>query len=401
MLFTTQPGVGHLHPLVPVADGLRARGHDVRVASSRSFGAEITAAGHVPVAVGRDWLATAMPEAFPEITAIPPGPERYAWARATLFAGHTARACAGDIAAHASAWGADLVVRDAAEYGGCLAAERCGLPHAVVRTDSGSSSFADRTLVAGPLDAARAELGLPPDPDAAMAFRYLQLSFAPAGLDEAPEDQAPTCHLLRPPPPPTSGGSGGEAPAWLDALDDRPVVYATLGTVYNRDVGLLEAILAALEPEPVQLVVTLGGGHDPQRFGPRPPHVHIHRWIPQHHIIPRCSAVITHGGYGTVSAALAAGVPLVLVPISADQPLNAARCAARGTGIVVDATRRTPDALRAATRAVLDDPSFAHAARAAADASARRPDVGHALDLLERVARERAPIPALRGVAAP
>ena len=91
VLFTTQPGVGHLHPLLPVAAGLRGRGHDVLFAASASFAGEIGRAGFDAVAAGRSWLAVEMAKAFPEITSIPPGPERYAWARAAIFAGHTAR----------------------------------------------------------------------------------------------------------------------------------------------------------------------------------------------------------------------------------------------------------------------------------------------------------------------
>jgi hypothetical protein len=70
-------------------------------------------------------------------------------------------------------------VRDAAEYGGCLAAELLGIPHAVVRTDSGSSSYPGRYLVGKQLDVARTHFGLAPDPDVAMPFRFLHLSSRP------------------------------------------------------------------------------------------------------------------------------------------------------------------------------------------------------------------------------
>ena len=98
-------------------------------------------------------------------------------------------------------------MREAAEYGGYLAAEVLGIPHAVVRTDSGSSSYADRGHVADVLDEVRAELGLPPDPAGDGPFRHLLLSFAPPGLDDEPP--APTCVQLRPPTADRAGGAAG------------------------------------------------------------------------------------------------------------------------------------------------------------------------------------------------
>ena len=386
VLFTTQPGLGHLHPLLPVAAGLRCRGHDVAFASSASFGPQIVAEGFPAFAVGSDWLAVEMVRAFPEMASIPPGPARYAWARGAIFAGATARGTTADLVDLARRWRADLIVREAAEYGGCLAAEILGLPHAMVRSDSGSSSYSDRAHVAEALSGLRTEFGLPDDPDVEMPFRYLQLSFAPDGLGEPDAETAPTCHRFR--PVERRSIDADPAPPWLAALPPRPTVYATLGTVYNG-ADLLGAIIEGLASECINLVVTVGSNHDPASFGPQPAHVRIERWIDQHVLLPYCDAVVTHGGYGTVSATLSAGLPLVFIPISADQPGNAQRCAALGVGRIVGPDERTPSAIRAATRAVLEDPSHRRAARAIAREAHNRPGLDAALDLLERLAIDR------------
>jgi UDP:flavonoid glycosyltransferase YjiC (YdhE family) len=384
VLFTTQPGLGHLHPLLPVAAGLQRRGHEVAFASSASFGEQIVAAGFPAFAVGKDWLAVDMVSAFPEMASIPPGPERYAWARGAIFAGATARDTTPDLVELARRWRADLIVREAAEYGGCLAAEVLGLPHAMVRTDFGSSSYSDRHHVADSLNALREHFGLPPDPDVEMPFRYLQLSFAPDGLGEREAEAAATCHRFRPIKP-TDASS---APSWLAALPARPTVYATLGTVYNGP-DLLATIVEALAAEPINLIMTVGTNRDPDGFGPQPANVRIERWIDQHVLLPHCDAVVTHGGHGTVSAALSAGLPLVFIPISADQPGNAQRCAALGAGRIVGPDERTPVAIRAATRAVLDDPAYRRAAMDIAREAHSRPGLDAALDHLERLASAR------------
>lgn len=393
VLFTTQPGLGHLFPLLPVADGLRHRGHDVVFATSSSFATDVTAAGHKHVAAGLDWLTSDIPRVFPEVAAVPPGPERYAFGRRAMFAGRTAIEAVADLVAIADGWQPDLVVRDAAEYGGCLAAELLGLPHAVVRTDSGSSSYSDRHVVGDSLAAWRRRLELVPDPDVEMPFRYLQLSFAPPGLDEPQHLSSPVRHDLRPIEARPASEEG--FPSWLTAPAERPKVYVTLGTVYNAP-ALLATIIGALAAEPVDLVVTAGAASDPELLGPQPPNVHVTRWLPQDAVLPHCDAVITHGGYGTVSAALRNGLPLVIVPISADQPLNAARCHELGVSRTLAADERTPDHVRAAIVDVLTDPRYRRAAQRVASDAARRAGLDHALDLLETLARDRTPLPVER-----
>jgi UDP:flavonoid glycosyltransferase YjiC (YdhE family) len=87
--------------------------------------------------------------------------------------------------------------------------------------------------------------------------------------------------------------------------------------------------------------------------------------VPQTHVLPRRAAVVSHAGSGSILGALAHGLSLVLVPQGADQFDNAARCAAAGAGaaVVVRPEEVTADAVRPALRRVLDDPSFAEAAR--------------------------------------
>jgi hypothetical protein len=233
----------------------------VAVATSASFGSAVVAAGHLHFAVGLDWVTAEMAHHFPEIAAAAPGPERYEIARAVVFAGRTAIEAVPDRLAVAEGWQPDVIVHEAAEFGGALCAELLGLPHAVVRTDSGSSSYTDRHVVAGALGETCRRIGLPADPDVELPFRYLQLSFAPPGLDETEQQGAPTCHRLR---PIETRPTDGAAPAWLRDRGDRPLVYATLGTVYNSS-AMLTTILEGLCAEPLDLLVTAGPRQDPAR----------------------------------------------------------------------------------------------------------------------------------------
>ncbi len=143
---------------------------------------------------------------------------------------------------------------------------------------------------------------------------------------------------------------------------------------------------------PVALVVTVGRDRDPADFGPRPPHVRIERYVPQSLLFPRCDLVVNHGGSGTVMAALGHGLPMVIVPISADQPDNARRCEQLGVAKVILPENRTPGAIRDAVRTVLQDPSFRQNAERLREEMERLPGPEHAVGMLERLAAEPRPL---------
>ena len=172
----------------------------------------------------------------------------------------------------------------------------------------------------------------------------------------------------------------------------RPTVYASLGTIFNHSPGLLAAILAGLRDEPLTLILTVGRNQDPADFGPQPGNVRIERYVPQTLLLPYCDLVVTHGGFNTVQAALGQGLPLVVVPLGADQPANAAACAAMGVGRVVPPEERTPEAIRDAVRAVLGDPAYRATAERVRGEMAALPGPEYAVALLERLARDKQPL---------
>jgi len=169
-------------------------------------------------------------------------------------------------------------------------------------------------------------------------------------------------------------------------------VYATLGTAMNTRTEILSAFVEALRDEHVNLVVTVGRDGDPDGFGPQPANVRIERYIPQTLLFPRCDLVISHGGSNTMLAALAHGIPQVMVPFTADQPENAERCAAAGVARVVPLAEATAASIREAALAVLGDPAYRQAAERTRHEIEAMPGIDHALALLERLARDKAPI---------
>ena len=98
--------------------------------------------------------------------------------------------------------------------------------------------------------------------------------------------------------------------------------------------------------------------------------------------MPHASAVVAHGGSGSTLTALAAGVPLALVPLFVDGPTNARRVAELGAGIALE---DGPDELGRAVAELLSDAGYRAAARAVADEIRALPPVERAVAVLEAV----------------
>jgi UDP:flavonoid glycosyltransferase YjiC (YdhE family) len=340
----------------------------VAVCSARSFRPEVEAFELPYFEAGLDWLTSDQStwEAFPPMP--PPGSEFPAWVVLTL-ADLTTERMVPDLMAIASEWKPDLFVREGMEFGGCIAAEALGIPHASIAgnayaaVDSPEINYfpGNRGMVAEPLTRHRAAVGLPPDPEVVMPFRYLHLCFTPPAWDGDSVPRPRNARFLR---HVSTVAPGARLPDWVERLPDRPTVLASLGTIFNKTPGVLEAIVAALAAEPVNVVVAIGRDQDPSRFGSLPDHVRLEAYVPQPLMLERCNVFITHGGFNSVKEALASGVPMVVVPISADQPYSAERCAAIGVAGTVGADARSPDAIREAVRQVLGDPKYRANARA-------------------------------------
>jgi UDP:flavonoid glycosyltransferase YjiC (YdhE family) len=392
-LFTVQPSVGHLHPLIPVANALSDAGHEVAVCSSSSFRSEVEAFGLEHLGAGLDWHTSDRStwKAFPPMP--PPGPE-FAKFVVTMFADITARHMVPDLLAIAGGWKPDLVIREGMEYGGCIVAECLGIPHASIAgngfaaVDSPQVDYfpGNRRMVAAPLARHREEFGLPPDPEVEMPFRFLHLCFTPPSWDGTSVPRPQNAHFLR---HTSTVAPGARVPDWASDLPDRPTVLVSLGTVFNTHPGVLEAIIDGLRDEPVNLIVSIGRDRDADDFGAQPANVRLEHYMPQPLLLPRCSVFVNHGGFNGVKEALSEAVPMVVVPITADQPYCAERCAALGVARVVDAGNRTAEWIRASVLDVLQDPGYARKASEFRAEMDRLPGLDHVVGLLEALQRQR------------
>ncbi len=409
-LLATWDGGGHAAPMLSIARALLARGHGVRVLADPILRPDVEASGaeFVPWTraphrtdeservgvVFRDWEARS-----------PAGAA--ARARDGLICGPAA-AVAADCRAELRRRPAAVVVSDHMLPGVLVGAEAQGARTVAAATsllfvpDWGVPAMGmGLTPGGGPLQRLRAAV-------LARAARRMWRGGLPA-LNAAREENglAPfadpvqivahwdrvlvlSSHALEfpqfaPPPHVKLVGARLDDPAWTDdwtaPSGDRPLVLVALSSTYMAQDDVLQRIAAGLGQLPVRGLITTGPAIEPAAIA-APPNVEVVRSAPHGRVLQHAAAVVTHGGHGTVAKTLAAGVPMVAMPLGRDQRDIAARVVSNGTGLRLSSDA-DPAAIAAAVGRVVREAPFTAAARRAAAVMREERRRDRAIDELE------------------
>ncbi|MHA3702122.1 glycosyltransferase [Jatrophihabitans sp. YIM 134969] len=372
IVVTSSGGAGHIGPLVPIVAALRRRGDEVVAVVPQAAAGAAQRAG-AELVVAPDPPADELADAWARLrTAAPAVASRIA--NGEIFGRLDTLAALPAVRRVVADRRPDLVVHEAAHYAGVIAAVEEGVPYVQV-----AISFADAE--AGSLRHAAVELDhiAPGTSHAITGSPYL--TRFPAALDVSPYPvtRRYRAAVREPTARPTEGGP--------------PLVYVTFGTVASAvdERGTLHrAALSALTGLHVRVLVTTGRGHRPD-LGEVEAGVTVEEWVDQDVVLAEAALVVCHGGSGTVLGALAHGVPVVAVPLFADQSVNATRVLSAGAGLAL--TRPSTSAasattlaatevaaLRAAVERVLGDPGFRSRAGEIGRAMRTAPDVLTHLD---------------------
>jgi UDP:flavonoid glycosyltransferase YjiC (YdhE family) len=233
------------------------------------------------------------------------------------------------------------------------------------------------------LSATHASLGLPAARDGVAAWEAVELLLvaAPLWLD---------LDLAYPPNVVHAGPLGVRVTA--SSRGDRPLVAVAFSTTEMiGQAALVQRVCDALAKHRSDAVLTLGGV-SLEPF-PAPPNITVVPFADHDEFFPRCHAVVTHGGLGTVLRALAHGVPLLMLPLGRDRHINADHVAGLGAGIHL--TRDAPkEQIGRALDQLAGAPGFREAAAAAAARIAADEPDRSALHAVEKAAdRARRPPP--------
>ncbi|GGH92715.1 glycosyltransferase [Arthrobacter liuii] len=382
VLAYTSPAIGHLFPMVPLLQELKARGHEVHVRTLRQ---------QVPLL--RDTGLYASPVAD-SILAVEAADYRASGAKAALASSvetFTARARfdAPDLQEAIDAVDPDLLLVDINAWGARIQAEASGLPWATFSPytpplqSRGTPPFGPGLApMSGPLGRARDAVARRLVIGAVEKLMLPRINSLRAGLSGGtlpPVSGADEMFLTAPLmlvatsepfeyPHPDWGHAvrmigalewepPAEHPAWLRE-GPGPLVLVTTSSEYQADEAIVHAALAGLAAEPFTVVATLpaseagsaGAGRAPgtDGFGPVPANARLEHFVPHGKVLDHAAVAITHGGMGATQKALAKGVPVVVVPFGRDQHEVAARVVAAGAGVRLNRKQLTPEKLRAA-----------------------------------------------------
>ena len=356
VLFACRPLAGHFEPLLPLARAARSAGHAVAFATGDPAVGRAEKAGFeaFPAGPAESFRAEWSPH-FPGFTDLV-GDAMREFFFTEIFANLELVPRAIDLESVITAWHPDVVVHEIAELAAPLVCTSLGVPY----VDVGYGPLTSRHLLEAAGRAAaphwRAR-GLDPDPLAG-TYRYLYVDPCPPALQLPAIAEVDVVQRIR---PVAVDELGTQQPALFDDLPDRPTVYLTFGTIWNRDLSIFRLVIEALRDD-VNLVVTVGSTNDPAALGPQPGGVVIRQFIPQHEVLPWCAAAVIHGGSGSMLGALAHGVPLLVIPQGADQWANAARVVTAGAGLCLLRDQVSAEAVREQVLTLLGDPAYANGA---------------------------------------
>jgi len=384
-------GGGNVPPELGAVRRLVERGHTVTVLAEDSVAAEVHATG----ATLRRWVrAPNRPDRRPENDPCRDWECKYPWQLldrlvGAVFIGPGAR-YAGDVTDAIADTRPQLVMCSMFCMGGMVAAEAAGIPFDVMFPNiyllpaSGMPPFGiglmpargtagrwrDRILsgaierlwdskgLAG-LNELRRQHGLAPVTRFLDQIRRARRQLVMTSHDfDFPADLPAGARYVG---PILDDPSWAEAALWRPPDGSHPLVLVAMSSTFQDQLGCLRRVVEALGKSPVRAIVTTGPAIDGGTLQ-APANVSVVSSAPHGQVLEHAALVVTHGGHGTVMKALAAGVPLVILPHGRDQPDTAARVAARGAGVTLKRTA-TSTAIADAIRRVLEDPSYRSAAR--------------------------------------
>jgi len=446
ILITCQPGMGHFTPMIPLGKALQARGFNVTVATAKSFENRIREAGFEFLAAGLDFDESNMAGTVPDFLDQPER-ERARWMLDEIFMNRAPIAMFCELVSKVRNY--DIVIHNQYELGGQMAAEKYGIPYVGVNISFVLNREVTKIIQGKQLTSLRRSCGLPDDPKLLSIGKYLDIRLMTPefnflnAMTSTRYRKSLAAKLLRGGPRFqvikmgmasialgfvkkfvekqrstqnerfvnnwSERADQRKAPLWLQSMPrDRKTVYVSLGTVFNSLYpDTFQTILDGLKDLNLNVIVTTGEGVDINRFGPQPTNVYIKKYVPQKYVLPYVDLCINHGGFGSTMGPLSQGIPLISLPLSADQPIVSGIVGACGASVplphsieCLDAEgaigstpkKLTPEHIRELVSEGLNNPNYKDAAVRMSKKIAELDSLGDAIeDIVSLVGETRNP----------
>jgi len=361
VLFSSTSGQGHLQPLIPLVRAFEEQGHEVLAMAPASLANTLDGAG-----INHRLGGEPSQEESERVWTLFPTLDRTAASKLVereWFARLCTDALLPAVCDAVDEWGPKLIIRETCEYASAILANQKGIPQIQVGISTAAAeSSVLHNLVQPELEERSAGL-------TKRIFESTYLTKFPESLDPSPY---PSTLRYRDDDRTAREPLGDWWPS-----NTSPLVYLTFGTMATASKAgqdLFRAVLSSIQDLDIRILVTTGSKMKLDNLDTAD-NVHVESWIAQDDIFSLASMVICHGGSGTTFGALAAGVPLIFLPMFADQPTNAALIEGAGAGIIVSDGTGSAESnshtalermslLRDAISDVLDQPKYRDAARA-------------------------------------
>ncbi|MED2760743.1 glycosyltransferase [Bacillus thuringiensis] len=141
-------------------------------------------------------------------------------------------------------------------------------------------------------------------------------------------------------------------------LKNEKVIFISMGTVFNEQPALYEKCFEAFKDVDATVVLVVSKKINISQFENIPKNFKLYNYVPQLEVLQHADVFVTHGGMNSSSEALYYGVPLVVIPVTGDQPFVAKRLIEVGAGITLNRNELTSELLRETVKKVMDDVTF-------------------------------------------
>lgn len=175
----------------------------------------------------------------------------------------------------------------------------------------------------------------------------------------------------------------------INRRPDQQLIYIAVGTLYQANIQFFKQCIEAFGDGDCAVVMSIGKSTDPATLGEIPPNFTVAQYVPQLSILDEADLFVTHGGMNSLNEAVMALVPMILVPNTVEQAMNAARMEQLGGGIYLEPERLTAEKLRTTAAAVLQDASVPVALATIRQSFLESGGVDAAADAIDRFKKER------------
>ncbi|EJQ07128.1 macrolide family glycosyltransferase [Bacillus paranthracis] len=142
------------------------------------------------------------------------------------------------------------------------------------------------------------------------------------------------------------------------SIEEKSVVYISLGTVFNEALDFYKLCMKTFENSEHTIVMSIGNKTNISDLGEIPKNFIVKNYVPQTKLLAYTKLFITHGGMNSTHEGLYNGIPLIVIPQSADQPVIAKQVENLGAGIKLSMKELTVEQLRESVELVLNNPSY-------------------------------------------